>query len=147
MTCPSCGAARSYVGVSSPARRLCACEKGHACAECGKPAVIVEFQDRIKDREPSLPKKSSADVVFLCEEDRPSGFPDAKKAPVAVEPEEPPPAPRFTSQSTARVVCWSCKHVHMVKQRKNHNGSYSDCPRCGDDMYTLCMDDDDAAVA
>ena len=152
MQCPSCRAERVYVGVGSPARRLCACEKGHVCDECGEPATIVEFQDRITGKEPPLPKKSSAVAVYFCENNRPSGFPEgksapAKRQPAREEPEETAPVQHVNraSQSTERVECWVCKDRHMMKERKSFSGSYSYCPKCGDDVYTLDMTVEDAA--
>ena len=152
LRCDKCHAERVYVGVGSPARRLCACEKGHVCDECGKTATIVEFQDRITGKEPHLPKKSNADVVYFCEADRPAGFPEenatsVRRPPTREESNEgvaPMHHVSRAAQSTTRVECWVCKDVHMLKERKNFNGSYSDCPKCGDDMYTLDMSKDAA---
>lgn len=34
------------------------------------------------------------------------------------------------------VQCCVCKDVHWVQQRKRHNGTYSECPECGHDVFT-----------
>lgn len=34
------------------------------------------------------------------------------------------------------VECWTCKDVHWTHERLAQNGTYSECPKCGDDVYT-----------
>lgn len=34
------------------------------------------------------------------------------------------------------VQCCQCKDVHWVSKRRNKNGTDSDCPKCGHDVYT-----------
>lgn len=75
-TCPTCGAERRYVGVQCPARTLCACETGHTCTDCGEPAKVVEFQQRIIGEEPPLDAG-----VCMCLEHAPTGL-----APEDVQP-------------------------------------------------------------
>ena len=81
-TCPTCGERREREGVQCPARRLCICED-RLCAECGAPAIVVEFQERIQGREPELPTSSDSVAAFYC----------ALHSPLESEREDPPPPP------------------------------------------------------
>lgn len=34
------------------------------------------------------------------------------------------------------VQCCECKDIHWTKKRKRKNGTYSECPECGHDVFT-----------
>ena len=163
MTCPGCGAERRYVGVLYPVRRLCKCEP-HVCGVCDKKAIVAEFQSPIKGVEPLEGTK------FFCKKHCPEDFSleDAKELP-APEPEVPyeeaappqqirkvrgmphidpvwerasPGKPPGGANSHQRVACTACKHEHKLKDRKLWNGTYSYCPKCGENMYVPIWDEE-----
>jgi len=41
------------------------------------------------------------------------------------------------SKSSTTVQCSSCHDEHHMANREMFNGSYSECPACGDNVYTL----------
>ena len=161
MNCATCNTPRRYVGVSCPARRLCPCETGHSCDECGKAATTVEFQNRITGQEPALPKKSNGTAIYFCNKHAPfserdvpteaAPLPSPPPPPIKREglyrnganlapfyrnnPEIPPPS---GSQSRERVECAdrNCRDVHELRERKGWNGTESVCPKCGERVYT-----------
>ena len=150
--CNSCGAERRLIGVLYPARRLCSCEQ-RRCARCAAPAMVVEFQAPIEGRELSLPVASNGVAMFYCDGHAPSA-PGAGgsrshskkrgKARAHIDPQwqntypERPPA---GAGSRRPVECCGCKDVHELRDRCMHNGTRSECPRCGEVMFTDAWDD------
>lgn len=142
-TCSECGAEKKRQGILFPTRRLCACET-RSCYSCGEPATVVEFQKPVKDKEPALPKKSNDVALFACDEHAPEGAPSA--APLKprkksarlfnIDPAWHHDKPPAGAVSMAEVECWACKDIHKMKDRRMHNGTKSQCPKCGDGMYT-----------
>jgi len=142
MKCPHCGAERYYIGVRYPIRALCSCENV-PCDVCEAPAIAVEFQGRVKTEEP-------VERIHYCGEHTPEPVtPEAP--PVAPGPKKrernPSIDPAWTAatpppqlNSPSRVQCFSCGDRHQMKQRKMFNGTQSNCPKCGDGMYTLDME-------
>lgn len=140
--CSKCGAERKLVGVMFPARLLCACELQvrPKCSECRAPALIVEFQKRVRGEEPAL---DSDDARFLCASHKPDGFniptAETKKG---TKPHVDPEWSRATEASPPgafsrlRVQCASCKNEHEMRQRVMFNGSRSECPKCGHHVTT-----------
>jgi len=149
MKCSTCGAVRSHVGVMYPVRLLCKCEV-KTCSECKGAATVVEFQSRIRDTEP-------ANGVFYCTEHSPTAFeqlvpvandsvPGAAEKPKRNEKnphidrnwthKKSPPG----AESKSRVQCSGCKDIHPMMKRRMFNGTNSNCPKCGDGMYTLDME-------
>ncbi len=156
MQCPSCGASRVRTGVLFPARKLCECEN-QKC-DCGQPAVIVEFQAPVKGEEPPLPAASDKVAKFYCASHAEfhaawddanvrrlqSPRPREKMNAGNVDPvwntwgnREPPSGAR----SSAKVRCAECRDIHPLAKRKMWNGTESQCPKCGHNVYT--REDDD----
>jgi len=155
MKCSTCGATRSHIGVLYPVRLLCKCEI-RGCNECDAPAVVAEFQARLRGDEPALPAKSNGTAMFYCATHSPT--PLAQLVPVANDtglvekPKRKEKNPHVDaawpgkkappgSESKSRVQCSGCKDVHAMSKRKMFNGTFSNCPKCGDDMYTIDMED------
>jgi hypothetical protein len=167
--CPDCGAERRYVGVLYPVRRLCKCEV-RVCVDCGKKAVVVEFQAPVKGVEPPLPTETNNAARFFCKKHCPEDFSFEAAPKETPEPEGPfeealppgqtrkvrgaphidpvwdrisPSKPPAGADSSQRVECVACKHAHKLKDRKLWNGSYSYCPKCGENMYVPIWDEED----
>lgn len=159
--CPDCGAERRYVGVLYPVRRLCKCEK-LKCDLCDKKAVVAEFQSPIKGAEPTsgakffCKKHCPEDFAFEAttetdgpiEEALPPGQIRKVRGTPHIDPvwdRASPDKPPMGANSNQRVECSTCKHVHRLKDRKLWNGSYSYCPKCGENMYVPVWDEEDTS--
>ena len=126
MLCEKCGTKFKYKGVVCPVRLLCDCES-YRCSKCKAVAVCVEFSVPVKIKEPPLDDKKSS--TLFCDGHAPAGtdslYEKAEKK-----------ASLFSSVNIEELVeCVKCKDVHKMGKRKNFNGTYSECPKCKEDVH------------
>ena len=51
--------------------------------------------------------------------------------------------PPFGAISPVKVECVACKDSHAMRERKKWNGTESECPQCGEVVYTYAWEDED----
>jgi hypothetical protein len=44
--------------------------------------------------------------------------------------------PPTGARSRRRVECCACKDAHELRDRRMHNGTRSECPRCGEPVFS-----------
>lgn len=137
MRCATCGTEKTYQGIVCPARLFCACEQAR-CSKCKAFAIGVEFTKPIKDIEPPIDNKKEA--TLFCAEHAPDGF-------VIASTGDEKKSWKTKAESSGEVVaCITCKKTAALSQRKNWNGTHSECPFCGEGIHVHAGDYDDKTL-
>lgn len=163
--CSLCGAERRRYGVLYPARLLCPCE-AHACHCSEAAIIVEFQSPMRGKEPQLPPQTTNTVAFFCaehCPSGFPLEV--AKGADKKTEGAKPAPAPQSkrkgkaggeqlelpnldpiyarlnmkppsSALSTELFECAECKHIHRGRERRLWNGSRSDCPKCGERVYT-----------